>query len=63
MMTGAITTCHVHYLKLVADWEVHAPPLEASAIGTIAADRHVHAKSARLLYSAAIQCLSLVVSE
>jgi len=36
MMTSAVNTCHVHYLKFVTDWEVHAPPLEASAIGTIA---------------------------
>ena len=36
MLANTINTCHVHYLKLVTDWEVHAPPYEASAIGTIA---------------------------
>ena len=36
MLANTINTCHVHYLKLVTDREVHAPPHEASAIGTIA---------------------------
>jgi len=35
MLANTINTYHVHYLKLVTDWEVHAPH-EASAIGTIA---------------------------
>ena len=36
MLANTINTFHVHYLKLVTDREVHAPPYEASAIGTIA---------------------------
>lgn len=31
MMASTIHTCHVHYLKVVTGWEVHAPPIEASA--------------------------------
>ncbi len=25
MLTNTVITCHVHYLKLVSDREVHAP--------------------------------------
>jgi hypothetical protein len=24
----AVNTCHVHYLKFVTDWEVHAPHMK-----------------------------------